>query len=345
LSGDVALEAELDAAIADPPAASARGPVLTFGRRAAALATRVDWKRTAAASLIVVLIEGVAFAAAYWFVKPSDHGYLAIDTSHAGVEVLINGQSRGATPFGEELAPGRYTIELRGQGHRKTLPVEIAPGVATTQKVRWPRPSLVGTLKVTSTPTGARVTVDGEPRGATPLTLDGLSAGRHSVLLESAAGSVRSSVHVKPGEPVVLDVPIFAGWLTVYAPFEVRVFGEGRLLGMSNEGKMMLSPGAHTIELVNRRLGYRERRRIDIEPGKPTVVSLAAPRATIEIQAPDGTEVLVDGESVGTTPLGGVAIALGTRDITLRHPVQGERRTTLTVTAGATQRITYAAMQ
>ncbi|MCL4814080.1 MAG: PEGA domain-containing protein, partial [Vicinamibacteraceae bacterium] len=317
--------------------------LLPFRLRPRALVERVDWKRTAAASILVILIEGVAFATAYWYVKPSDNGYLAIDTSYAGVEVLIDGQARGTTPFGQELEPGRYTIELRGRGHKKLLPVEIAPGVSTTQTVKWPRPPRIGSLTVTSTPTGARVTVDGEERGATPLTLDGLSAGRHAVLVESASGSVRSSVYVTEGEPVTLDVPIFSGWLLVYAPFEVRVFGEGRLLGTSNEGKMLLSPGSHTIELVNRRLGYRETRSIVIEPGKPATVSVA-PEGSVEIEAPDGTEVFVDGEPAGTTPLAQVSVGLGTRDITLRHPTQGERRTTVVVTASAATRVNFSAL-
>lgn len=40
-----------------------------------------------------------------------------------------------------------------------------------------------GSLSVTSEPSGARVTVDGQPRGATPLSVTGLTPGTHRVTL------------------------------------------------------------------------------------------------------------------------------------------------------------------
>ena len=51
-----------------------------------------------------------------------------------------------------------------------------------------------GVLEVTSSPAGARVTIDGQVYGTTPLTIDTLPAGEHTVLLESDAGSLRRTV-------------------------------------------------------------------------------------------------------------------------------------------------------
>lgn len=57
-----------------------------------------------------------------------------------------------------------------------------------------------GSLSVTSEPSGARVTVDGQPRGATPLSVTGLAPGSHKVAL------------TLPGrEPLTYTVPVQAG--------------------------------------------------------------------------------------------------------------------------------------
>ncbi len=300
---------------------------------------RINWRRTAAASLAVILLEGVAFATAYWLVKPSEMGTLLVETSQTGVDVLVDGRPSGRTPLTTELKPGRYTLELRFNGASKVIPVEISPGVQTTQQIKWPASSRLGRLKVTTTPPGARILVDGQYRGASPLVLDDVPAGSHTVVAESTSGTVRSQADVGEHELAELDLGIFSGWLTVFAPVEVRIFEGGRLLGTSLDGKLLVAPGPHEIEIVNTRLGYRETRTVDIEPGRHTALSVTGPSGTIVIDAPDGTEVMVDGQNAGTTPLEGIKAPIGTREVVLKHPSFGQRRMTVTVRADGPARL------
>jgi hypothetical protein len=316
------------------------GQLLSFPMRG--WTRRVNWRRTIAASLVLVLLEGVAFATAYWFVMPSETGFLLVNTTRPGVTVLINGRPRGQAPVSADLPPGRHIIELRGYGHRQVLPVEIAANVQTTQTITWPAPPARGALKVTSTPTGARVTVGRARRGATPLVIDDLPAGTHVVRLESDVGTVRTTVRIEAGRVEELDVPIFSGWITVFAPFEVRVFEGGRLIGTSNDGRLMLAPGAHVLDIVNRSLGFTTRREVTVEPGGHTALSIEAPRGTLQVVAPDGTEVLIDGELAGVMPLTAVKVPIGTRDVLLTHPVLGQRRATVMVTLTSPVRVEMA---
>ena len=46
-------------------------------------------------------------------------------------------------------------------------------------------------------------------------------------------------------------------------------------------------------------------------------------------------EVWVEGEHVGTLPLGDISVPLGTREVLVRHPQFGERRQTVEVTYGS----------
>jgi hypothetical protein len=306
---------------------------------------RINWKRTAAASLAVMLLEGVAFATAYWFVKPAGVGKLLVQTSQSGIEVLIDGRKSGVTPLTVELKPGRYTLEMRGYGATKVIPVEISPGVQTTQSVRWPRGPRLGKLSVKTTPTGARILVDGTYRGVSPLTLDDVAVGQHLVVAESPSGVVKNQARVEENEIAEVDIGIFSGWLTVFAPVEVRVFEAGKLLGTSLDGKLLVSAGSHQLELVNKRLGYREIRTVEIEPGKDTTLSVQAPNGSIIIEAPDGTEVILDGQSAGMMPIEKVSAPIGTREIVLKHPALGQRRVTVTVGMDAPARVSLLAPQ
>jgi hypothetical protein len=317
-----------------------RAPTVPAPRR-----WRVDWKRTAAAALVVVLLEGVAFATAYWLVRPPENGTLLVQTSEAGVEVWIDGRPRGRTPLSVDLEPGRHTLEMRGFGAAKTMPVEISPGVQTTQFVRWRRALRTGALKVTTTPDGARILVDGRYRGVSPLVIDNLPAGRHTIVAEHTSGTVSSSVDVAADATTEADIGIFSGWLTVFAPIEVRIFLGGRFLGTSLDGKLLVPPGHHDIEVVNARLGYRETRSVDIEPGRNTAVSIEVPDGTIAIEAPDGTEVSIDGKVVGVMPLGPLAAPIGTREVVLRHPQLGQRRIAVSVGLDAPARVSLLAPQ
>jgi hypothetical protein len=306
---------------------------------------RVNWRRTAAASLVLMLLEGVAFATMYWFVKPDEMGTLAVQTSQAGVQVLIDGRVSGVTPLSVQLKPGRYTLEMRAGGTTKVVPVEISPGVQTTQMVQWPRTSRVGRVNVTTTPSGARILLDGTYRGTSPLTLEDVAVGPHVIVAESPSGTVKQQVRVDEDDTADVDIGIFSGWLTVFAPIEVRVFDEGAFLGTSLDGKVLISAGPHEIELVNKTLGFRTTRSVEIEPGRNTVLSIEAPNGSIVIEAPDGTEVSVDGHPAGVMPLERVSAPIGTREVVLRHPAIGQRRVMVTVGASVPARVSLLAPQ
>lgn len=63
------------------------------------------------------------------------------------------------------------------------------------------------TLEVRSTPAGAQVTVDGGVRGVTPLTIRGLSAGRHELVITRAGYSPsRQEVTLRAGKRKLLKV-------------------------------------------------------------------------------------------------------------------------------------------
>jgi hypothetical protein len=187
-----------------------------------------------------------------------------------------------------------------------------------------------GRLEVETQPAGARVLLDGKPAGESPLAIDGVPAGRHTVTFISSAGSVKRTVRIEAGRTAKLDVPIFSGWVGIYAPFIVEVAEEGRAIGTTEDPRIMLSPGRHVLTLTNRELAYSSVHTVEIEPGEVRSLTVD-PRGSVNLNATPWAEVWIDGRKAGDTPIANRPMPLGIREIVFRHPEFGERRVTLTV--------------
>jgi hypothetical protein len=175
------------------------------------------------------------------------------------------------------------------------------------------------------------VLVDGKARGVTPLTLADLSPGRHEVSLESNAGTVRRSVTVIANETAEIDESIFSGWVAVYAPFEVAISENGRVLRPDERNQFLLPPGMHQIRLTNRRLAYDSVQQVEVKPGETIAVRLTPDPSTMTVTASEAAEVWLDGVRVGGTPLTALPVPLGTHDLVVKRAAGGERRFPITI--------------
>jgi hypothetical protein len=191
-----------------------------------------------------------------------------------------------------------------------------------------------GRLEIETQPAGARILLDGKPAGESPVALDGIAAGRHTVTFVTSSGSVKRAVRIEAGRITKLDVPIFSGWVGIYAPFVLDVVEGGHVIGTTEEPRILLSPGKHDLTLVNRELGYSSAQTVEIEPGEVKSISID-PRGHVNLNASPWAEVWIDGRKVGDTPIANLQLPLGVREVTFRHPQFGERRVTVTVKGNA----------
>jgi hypothetical protein len=284
-----------------------------------------------AAVVAVVLTLGVT-ARAYWLktVSAPKVGTVVLESLPSGAQLLVDGQPMGLTPLTTTLPAGTHRVDFKYRGKTRTLDVVVPQGGRAAELVDW-TPKTTGRLQVNSEPAGARVLVDNVARGVTPLTLDDLALGTHSVVLENGAGSVKRSVNLKADEVATLSETIYAGWLKVFSPFDLTITEGTRVLRLDDRYQVLLSPGSHELHFENRALGYKEVRRVEIQPGVTTPLSIVAPRSTLTLTTSAPAEVLIDGVSVGHTPLSGFSIELGTRDVQLKSAA-GERRLPVAVT-------------
>ncbi len=189
-----------------------------------------------------------------------------------------------------------------------------------------------GTLDLRSTPDGAEVRIDGRSRGVTPLTLDDLAVGSHTLELQVANGTIRKSFVIAPDKTLQLNEAIFSGWLHVSSPIELKVAEKNEAIALDDSNQALLPPGPHEVRLTNRSLGFAEVHRVDIKPGATTSLVIAPSPSHLTLTSSLPADVTIDGEPAGPTPLTDHAIALGSRDITVRSTSGEVKHLTLSVT-------------
>lgn len=101
-----------------------------------------------------------------------------------GAKVKLNNDEPVPTPVRlRDLKPGEYNYKIEAPGHEtETGTFTFAKGKNLLFNVRLK--STAGLVEVNSRPEGARVFLDGESRGVTPLQLEGVPLAAHSVRLE-----------------------------------------------------------------------------------------------------------------------------------------------------------------
>jgi hypothetical protein len=308
-------------------------------------------KLIAVVGLVIALGAGGVFAARKYSsggaVEPS-LGTLIVQSSPAGVEVFVDGVSRGMTPSRLSIPAGSHILELRGRGVPRVIPLQITAGSQVSQYLEFPDTPMTGMLVVHSQPAGAKVTVDGVAKGVAPLTLEGLEPGDHEVILQSETGSSRHVVKVLAGTTASLVAPVttvapaegpVSGWISVKAPFVIEIREDGQLLGTTDTDRVMMAAGKHVLELVNQTLGFHETRTVQVLPGKVASMAIELPTGKVNLNAAPWAEVWVDGKHVGETPIGNLELPIGPHEIVFRHPELGEKRHAVSVTAAAPVRV------
>jgi len=303
----------------------------------------------AAAAILVLLASGGALFGRRYLVPPAAAeapGTLVVSTNPTGVPVIVDGQPRGVTPLTVELAPGSHELTLATEGEPRIIPFTISAGSTVAQTIELPKADPVtGQLTIRTEPPGARVTIDGTPIGTTPLTVEALTPGTHSVALETDVSSVTQEVTIEAGTTASLIVPMtpqgvpMSGWISVTAPVEVLVYEDARLVGTSRNDRIMVTAGRHELEVVNEALDYRATRSVTVSAGKVSTLRLDWPRGSMSLNAQPWADVWIGGERIGETPIGNLAMPIGTHEVVFRHPQLGEQVVRATVTASTPTRV------
>jgi len=115
---------------------------------------------------------------------PVQPGGMELQSLPDGSSVTVNGEYRGKTPLNlNGLSSGTYTVTFSRFGYREqSVLVRVGQGEVAEVTIKLMPEG--GTLAVNSTPPGARVLLDGTDAGISPVVLENVSTGNHTVTLE-----------------------------------------------------------------------------------------------------------------------------------------------------------------
>jgi len=160
--------------------------------------------------LVVLLLAIVGYQFTRGPAAPlAGEGELVVTSRPPAARVVVDGEVRGVTPITVPLSAGAHVLEVQiGTSEPRVIPLTIRAGVQTSQYIELQGVPVAGGLDVRSEPPGARVSVDGRPRGASPVSLRDLTPGDHEVVLEAGGRQVRQVVRIEAGVTSQLVVPM-----------------------------------------------------------------------------------------------------------------------------------------
>ena len=162
------------------------------------------------AAVVVLLIAVVGWLATRGGAATgAGAGQLVVTSRPEGAQVTIDGEVRGQTPLTISLNAGAHVMEVQsGKSEPRVIPLTITAGVQTAQYVELQGVASTGSVEIRSDPSGARITIDGQNRGTTPMTVSNLSVGDHTVVLELKGRKATQVVRIQAGTAAKLSVPI-----------------------------------------------------------------------------------------------------------------------------------------
>jgi serine/threonine-protein kinase len=205
-----------------------------------------------------------------------------------------------------------------------------------------------GNLTIATRPAGSEVLIDGERRGATPLTL-ALAPGAHTITIRNASEERVVPLTIASGADVsqyyemkTAEAPALVGRLSIVTdPPGARVTVDGRVRGTSPLTVADLAPEDHKVSVTND-AGSVERT-VAVAAGSTASVMFSLPKVAgpvggwLSISAPFDVEVVENDDVIGTSGTSRIMLAAGRHDIVLANRTIGYQETRkIEVAAGKT---------
>lgn len=252
-----------------------------------------------AAALLFVVVMGFLFTA---------RSLEVVVTAESPAEVSVSGL---ALPLGDRylLRPGSYEVKATAEGyHPMTRRVDVDR--ADSQRVAMVLEPLPGAVTLESTPPGARVTVDGEVLGETPLVAVALAAGEHRLQVEAERYLPLEQTLQVTGRNIAqsLSLALAPAWAEVTvdsAPPGATILVDGEAQG-ATPAVVEILRGER--QLILQHPGYADwQQTLEVEAGAAMDLGRLTLQPAAGIlalrSAPAGANVTLDGEFQGQTPL------------------------------------------
>ena len=251
-------------------------------------------------------------------------GYLVINSIPEGAHVYLNEGGienyAGMTPFYKNMPYGTYNYRIKKSLYHDEVGEAVIDQSRVVQDIML-RPAF-GSLKVSSNPPGAIVTIQNDSREfTTPCTIEQLASGRHKVsIVAPRYASFSREVEIADGQQAELEATLDARFATVTINTlpGATITVNGQVKGKGNYSEE-LGEGIYDIEvsLANHRSVTRQ---IEVMAKQPQTLTLEPTpiygSLNVESQ-PMFANVTINGKSYGDTPLSIEKMLIGDYEVVL----------------------------
>ena len=249
-------------------------------------------------------------------------GFLIIKSEPDSCQVFLteNGveQYAGNTPFQKKLPYGTYNYRVKRSLYRDEVGIAVVDNTRVDQKVVL-RPAF-GSLKVTTNPPGATVSLESDGRTLTsPCEITKIASGEHYInIISPRYSSHRQKVVIQDGQVATLNVSLEARFAQVsiitLPEATISINGEQRGVG-GFVGD--LGEGIYDVEvsLAQHRSVTRQIEVVAKQPQSITLNPTPIYGLLDVISNPLDAQVMINGKSYGTTPTTIENLLIGDYDV------------------------------
>ena len=288
---------------------------------------------------------------------PSNGGFILVNTVPSGAVVTLDGVQKLLSPAQFQVTdPFYHNIQVNLQGYQTyTNTTSVNPGEKTTLTVNLVPNSNMGSITLTSTPSGADIYIDNTFSDQTPATISQLSAGVHTLTLKLAGyQTLTKPVTISAMNTITADFPLQqsgatkSGYIAASStPPNAAVYVDGNYEGLTPSNGSLditdITPGQHSV--VFRMAGYIPYSiKIDVGSGRTTIVT-GVLNDTPEIETegnvfietiPSGSDVFIDNQYKGISPVFLSNITIGSHSVLARLTGYSDFTQAVQITSGKT---------
>ena len=237
----------------------------------------------------------------------SNMAFLMINSQPNGAKVFINGEKVGITFLQKALPAGKYHLRLEYPNYHPLETDVDVPNMGKKELNYQLKPNF-GSIDVTTNPSGARLFLDGKLMGASPIKLNIVRSGIHTLRAEKDFyHPVEKSVKIKDEQKLTLNLalaPAFARLMINTHPDSAQFLLDGIEKGLSPYIIEHLSPGSYQISLrkpwyvpYDTTVTVREGHDINLN------IKLTADFGYVTVSTnPPNAAILIDGKNKGNAP-------------------------------------------
>lgn len=262
-------------------------------------------------------------------------GSIRVTSNPSGAKCYLDGTYKGKTPLTiRDVSAGEHFIRLTKSGYQDwSKTVRVTSNQTTGVSAELQRP--LGSIKVTSDPSGAKCYLDGRYKGTTPLTIRDVPAGEHEVKVKKESYyDWMSDVNVSDGKTssIHASLEMMTGFLEVKSNTKAQVYIDGTYQGKTPL-QCEIPLGNHQIKVsADKYYDYIETVTITVGEHTHVNISLTEKPGSIFVESePSKADVYLDGEYRGRTPLTIPEVQSGTYTLLLTSSGYYDWRTSVTV--------------